>query len=159
MTWPTEPKKLSIHSRVVEVLGRISDDGSFFYTPGQVQGKETHWKEKLSDYQLSAYFAGAEEAPIHYPGTVVRETFTIVVQGWIRSPDDELQNAISRALRDVRKALFDDMGEGSADCLGAFTLLLQLGPWQSSPGEGSMEGFGYFRQEFKFSISGDISSL
>lgn len=159
MAYPTEPTKNTIFDRVVDVLGDIAEGDNYFYTPGAVQGKATHWKERMADYSVAAIFAGTEEAPRHFGGHRVEEIFTIVVEGAIRDASGETQKALARAIRDIRRAIFADMETGLAGSLGTLCQGCRLGPWVSSPGEGTMEGFGVFNQEFKFTASGDIEDL
>lgn len=159
MGYPTEPKKVTIHDRLVAVLAEIVEGDDYFYTPDAVQGKATPWQEKLADYTLEVFFGGAEEPPMHFSGQVIEEVFTVVIEGAIRDRDGECQKALARALRDVRKAVLADMVAGTSGCLGAYALRTRLGAWDSAPGEGVFEGRGRFRQEFKITVSGDISSL
>ncbi len=159
MSIPTDPKKVTIHARAVTVLEGIFQGDDYFYTPGNVQGKATLWKKRMADYELAVIFAGAEEAPTHHSGHRLEETFTLVIGGAIRDHDGETQKALARALRDIRKAVFADMDAGTTGSLGALAIRCQLGPWRSELGEGPLEGFGRFEQEFKFTVSGDIEDL
>ena len=159
MSYPTEPKKLSVIERVIAVLNDIVEGDDYFYTPGDVQGKKTHWMKQLADLSYAAIFAGAEDAPVHHAGYNVEETFSIVVIGDIKNNDGELQKMIPRCLRDVRSALFADMAVGTAGTLGILCRGLQLGPWTSGVGQGPSENQGHFEQQFMFTISGDIKDL
>lgn len=159
MSYPTEPKKVTIHDRFVEVLEGIAEGDEYFYTPGKVQGKATHWKEKLADYELEVVFAGAEDPPTHFAGLVIEEVFTVIVSGAIRDRDGECQKALARALRDIRKAVLADTVSGASGSLGTLVLRTRLGAWSAEPGTGVFEGFGRFEQEFKITAKGDIEEL
>ncbi len=156
MPYPTEPKKVRIHDRIVAVLDEIVAGDVYFYTPANVQGKPTM---RLADYSLEVLFAGAEEPPVRQAGLVVQETFTVIVDGHIRDRDGETQKALARALRDVRTAILEDGLSSAAGSLQSLVISIQLGAWSSWRGEGTFEGLGNFSQEFKITVNGDIKDL
>jgi len=159
MSYPTEPKKVLIQARCIEVLEKLGGLGDYFYAPGQVQGKATNWKERQADVSYDVVFLGAEEAPIHRSGNMIEETFTIAVIGSFRVDDGDVQRAIGRGLQDVRRAVFADMEAGTADSLGTLALALRLGPWTNGIGADQAERSGRFQQDFQFRTSGKIEDL
>jgi len=157
MSYPTDPKSVRVRDRVIAVLKDIVEGDDFFFTPGAVYENRTTWKEVESYPAYIVWFGSGGEWK-EYQGLQAAETFTLVVHGEFKDADDA-PASVRKGIRDVRKALMDDMATGGEDSLAELVDHLTLGATSTDNGTGTMIGVGYFDQEFLVTISGKIEDL
>lgn len=167
MSYPENPKSILVRNRIVAVLRDIAAGDDFFYTPGIVYDNFKSWKEREAFPAYMVFFGAGGEWQ-EYQGLQAAETFTVIVHGDFK--DDDAPTAVRRGIRDVRKAIMDDMtqlstvesdGDDDEDdwALGRLCDRLTLGPTETDNGAGAQVGVGWFNQEFKVTISGYIENL
>jgi hypothetical protein len=159
MTAPAAPLRLQVIDRIVEVLKGIVSGDTFFYTPGSVNKRFTHWAECKSfpTYSVSAasggtvVLSGAAGDDSEYT-----EDFFVSVKGVVKDSVDTVTK-VERCLADVRKAIDADSRSGVAGTLGVLAVETRI---EESPetddGYLSLEGFGFFDQKVRVSIAGAI---
>ncbi len=160
MTTPsTDPLRLQIINRIVAVLQAITAGATYWYTPGAVNKRFTHWSECKSfpTYSVSTASGGKVElSGAAGDDSEYTEDFYVSIKGVVKDSVDTVTR-LERALADVRKAIDADSRSGAAGTLGALGVETRI---EESPetddGYLSLEGFGFFDQKVRVSIAGNI---
>lgn len=157
MSYPSDTKSILVRARALALLQAIAAGDDFFITPGAVYDNLKNWKEHES---YPAYFIafGAGGEWKEYGGLQAAETFTLIVHGDFKDCEDAPAD-VRKGMRDVRKALMDDMATGGEGSLATLADHLTLGALTTDNGEGALVGMGWFNQEFAITISGQIEDL
>jgi hypothetical protein len=157
MSYPAELKSVLVRERIIEVLRDISAGDDFFFTPGVVYDNYKNWKEQEAFPAYSIFFGAGGEWK-EYAGLQAAETFVVIVHGDFKD-DQNAPKSVRQGIRDVRKAIMDDMATGGEDSLATLCDHITLGATATDNGQGAMIGSGYFDQEFSITISGKIETL
>jgi hypothetical protein len=163
MAYPTaSTKSVKVRDRIIDILKEIVAGDYFYYTPGVVYDNFKNWKEREA-YPAYAVFFGPGGTWEERQGLQAAETFTIIVHGDF-SDSEDAPKAVRLGLRDVRKAVMDDMTSSpvlviTGDSLGSLCDHLTLGAVTTDNGVEAMVGSGWFDQEFAITISGKIEDL
>jgi len=157
MSYPTDPKSITVRARIIDVLRDIVSGDDFFFTPGVIYDNFKNWKEREAYPAYSVFFGPGGEWK-EYLGLQAAETFTLIVHGDFKD-DEDAPATVRKGIRDVRKALMDDMAQGGDGSLGTLCDRVTLGATSTDNGTGAMIGVGWFDQEFQITISGQIEDL
>jgi hypothetical protein len=154
---PTDPKRLQIIDRIVEVLKTISAGTDYFYTPIEV---DKGFKAEMRGYP--SYFVTSEsggEIGMNMD-ELWDETFYIAVHGVVKSAEDVV-TPLERAIRDVRKAIntdfMPDAGAGSLITLA--TAVTIDSPPEIDYGFEGQGFFGYFTQRIRIQTFGRFGEI
>lgn len=154
---PADPIRLQVVARIAYVLRRIAGGASFFFTPGQVATGFIASPTGYPVYEVVSDSGGPVE---NFGDYQARETFFIAILGTVQDTGD-IVTPLERALRDVRKAITDDLRpEAGAGSLG--TLVTWAGFDSSAEIHYGLEGtgfFGFFSQRVKVILSGEFGEL
>ena len=157
MSYPADTKSILVRARVIAVLREIVAGDDFFITPGVVYDNFKNWKEREAYPAYLVVFGSGGEWK-EYGGLQAAETFALIVHGDFKDCEDAPAD-VRKGIRDVRKALMDDMATGGEGSLAELVDHLTLGATTTDNGEGAMLGTGWFDQEFQITISGKIEDL
>jgi len=157
MSYPAETKSIRVRNRFIELLNRIVKGEEFFSTTGVVYDRWKNWKQR-DDYPAYSVFFGPTKEWQEMAGMMAMETLILIVKGAIRNEEDAPAQ-VRRCLRDVRKAVMDDMISGGAGSLQELCKHLTIGSAATDNGDYASEGYGYFDQEFEVTIYGAIEEL
>ena len=153
---PADPLRLQVMNRVKTVLQAIQSGSEYFYTPHEViLGRKN--PEKLTG--CPTYMIWPEKGSVRSNeiGHVHHETLPIIIWGKTKSNDD-LLTTNERAVRDVRKAISEDMKLKTAGTLGA--LAYQMETKESPITDYDYEHKeAYFLLRIEFTFSGDFGVL
>jgi hypothetical protein len=155
------PKRLQVIDRIVNRLQAITAGSDFFFTPARVAKKLLHIDQTTAT-PVYMVMAGEQGGPIEEDGPpdVYHETFYVSVKGVIRDNADTVTKC-EQALRDIRRAINEDTrptaGTGSLHDI-ADRVIVVKGP-DMDDGYNSLNGFGYFDQQFQVEIHGDFGEL
>jgi hypothetical protein len=152
MSYPTDPKSITVRDQIVSVLRDIVAGEDFFFTPA-VFDNWKHWKEIESFPSYEVYFGDGQEL-VPNQGLQYEETFTLIVHGRVKT--DDPSGDIRKCLRDVRKAIMTDAASGT---LGTLTLLVKPGASRTDHGQEAGIGSGWFEQDFQVTINGNLENL
>jgi hypothetical protein len=153
------PLRLQVIDRIVAVLEAITAGASYWYTPGQVEKRFVHWTEAkdFPCYSVSDASGGTMELagiPYNYD-----ETFFVSIKGIVQDTEDTVTK-LNRALRDVRAAIQADNISTAAGSLGLLAVDCRFeAPPDTDDGYLSLEGFGFFDQRLKITVSGTFAEL
>jgi len=153
----SDPKRLQVIDRIVDVLESIQEGDNFFYSPRLVcKG----FQQELSGYP--AYMVVSEsggEIETH-SDMQFEETFYVAVQGVVQSATDVV-TPLERAVRDVRKAINDDFKSGGASgsLIGLAVNVTFDAPPDIDYGFEANGFFGYFSQRIRITIFGEFGEL
>jgi hypothetical protein len=157
MSYPVDPKSVRVRARVLEVLRDIVAGDNFYFTPGVVYDNFKNWKEREAYPSYIVVFGGGGDWK-EWSGLQAAETFILIVHGDFQD-DEDAPAAVRKGVRDVRKAIMDDMVNGGAGSLQTLVDHLTLGAVTTDNGAEAMLGSGWFDQEFAITISGEIEDL
>lgn len=157
MSAPAIPKRLQVIDRIVEVLKGIETGSVYFYTPGSVNKRFTHWAEckAFPTYSVSAA-SGGEVALSGAAGddSEYTEDFFVSVKGIIKDSEDTTTK-IELCLSDVRKAIDADSRSGAVGSLGVLAVETRIeASAETDDGYLAVEGYGFFDQRVRVSIAG-----
>ncbi|HUT61296.1 MAG TPA: hypothetical protein VNA25_25895 [Phycisphaerae bacterium] len=149
----TEPLRLQIVERVIEVLEAMRPDDDYYYKAGEVNKRFLHWEDcqAFPSYSVFLDSGGALEDHANFR---FGETFYINVKCYVKDDKDTV-TPLARCLSDVRHAVINDTksdaGTGSLGVLGALVFIEEGATTDN--GYLSLDGYGFFEQRFKVEIS------
>jgi len=154
MAYPTtDPLRLQVLDRVVEVLNDIRPSTTYFYAPDSVLRRMVSYDEMKGSlcYMVSTDTGGTIEAV----QDLYVEDFYINVKCWVNDKDDP-GAMMERALSDVRHAINADTlptaGTGSLAEMDALVFFDE--PPTTDNGYLSLEGYAFFEQRIKIQVHG-----
>jgi hypothetical protein len=159
MSWPTDPKRLQVVDRIVEVLKNVGAGASYFYTARDVTKRLVHWRE-VTEFPTYSVFIDSGGTLKDGLGRWKSSEFHVNVKGIV---DDEGEGSVAkviRCIRDVRYAIETDMRSTATGSLGNLCAALFIEEEaETDNGYLSIEGRGFFDQRIKVVIAGTIDTL
>jgi hypothetical protein len=150
---PTDPLRLQVVDRFVEVLEAIAPEDGYFFHAGEVTKKFSHWEDcqAFPSYSVFTDSGGSLE---DHSSFRYGETFHINVKGYVKDDADTV-TLLEQCLSDIRLAVMADTkaaaGAGSLGALGAIVRIEEGATTDN--GYLSIEGYGFFEQKFTIEIS------
>lgn len=158
---PTDPLSLKTIDRIITVLKAITAGDDFFFTPYDVAKKFVHWEEAKVKAGKPLYMVFRDSGgSIEFAGTdLYDEHWYLNVKGYVKDNSDTV-TPLTRAIRDIRKAINDDSKSGDAGTLGALGVQTTFDePPETDNGYLSVVGLGFFDQRVKVITTGDFGEL
>ena len=149
----TEPLRLQILERIIEVLEAVRPGDDYYYKAGEVTMKFSHWEDCRAFPSYSVFLDSGGELEDH-SSFHAGEVFYINVKGYVKDDKDTV-TPLTRCIEDVRRAILNDTkpeaGTGSLGTLGALVFVTE----QATTDNGylSLDGYGFFEQRFKIEIT------
>lgn len=159
---PSDPLRLKVINRLVDVLKNIEEGTDYFYTPHKVAKGFIAEPPGYPIYMVtseSIQGAGGGTLEMHSDGQW-DETYYIAISGIVQDAGDVV-TPLERAIRDVRKAIDTDFRSG-APAGSLLTLATSLVFDDPPTIEYGFEGtgfFGYFSQRLKITVSGEFGEI
>lgn len=156
------PLRLQVANRIYAVLGAITAGANYWATPGHVAKRFKHLNEipAFPCYMVTPASGGRTEysgSPDEYD-----ETFYLSIKGVVKCSDDSV-TPMEQSLRDIRKAINDDSTDntttgalGNID--GVVEVRIEDGV-ETDDGYLSLDGFGFFDQKIRVTITGTEGEL
>ncbi len=157
MTTPSaESLRLQVINRICTVLGAITAGADYWYKPAAAIQKR--WLDIDACTAFPVYMVlPVPGGPIECVGPDrYDEAMEVIVKGYVKDAADPVTR-LERCLRDVRKAINDDVRNGVAGSLGT---LVSNFEFPASPEiEWRIDGFGGFDQRVRMTITGPFGTL
>jgi len=145
----TNPIRLRVADRFVEVLKAIESGSTYWYTPHEVQRNVIPYENAKHGPIYSVFTEGAGPIEIESDNNI-NEMFYIAVDGIVFDRSDPVA-VVEKALTDVRLAIDTDSINPAANTLGTLCYQVRM---DESPEMDYWENYAAFRQRFRIRVGG-----
>lgn len=155
---PTDPKRLQIRDRIIDVLEAIVEGADYFFTPVKVFMVDV-LEVQCPGYPCYSVHPDSGGSMAEEGDSNFAETFFLNVKGLVKDLEDP-GAAVLKASRDVRKAIDADFASGAAGSLGTLVKGLRFTePPVTDNGFFSAQGLGFFEQRVEITACGSYADL
>lgn len=148
----TDPLRLQIIDRIVEVLESIQAGAEYFYTPYAIVKRVAHHLD-APGFPYYMVYPDTSPSPAEWAGQqLADELMAVTVKGYVDLENDEAATKLEKCLADIRKAVMADQANGGDGSLNALCLACNIEGVETDGGLLALEGRGYFDQRFVFRI-------
>lgn len=160
-TYPADPKTLQVLERVVTVLKSIVGGADYFYTVGENAIKGIRLYSEITSFPYDMVYLGPEDRkPEYIPDSLIFKYITVQIEAYVDAEGGESMTKLIKHLRDVTKAINDDMRPGAgAGSLGELAAHAHIGIAETDDGMLAGDGLAAFKLSIVACLSGDWGTL